>query len=445
MINSVAIPNSVELINITPYNPLISKCKIKVCWVGDNPNRNKSIITKEVAKELANSLPGSPIVGYYNENNGDFEQHNKIIELKDGKFRLKPTTQAYGFVDLSAKPWFEKFDDEGTIREYLVTEGWLWTEQFPECKRVVEKGNNQSMELSDIGLNAHWTKDGKGNNRFFIINEAIISKLCILGEDVEPCFEGAQIKVEFSMEDDFKVKLFSMMEEIKNMLNEGGSSMDNQVLDNEVVEKQDPAVDPVVEEVEPVVTEPEAQPEGEPATDFADNGEDEKDEDKKEVCPDCGKPISECECDKDDDDEDKPAQYNLEEIPEYVELQANYAALQAENETLSARVSELETANTSLAEFKAATEKVEKQKMIESFYMLSDEDKKDVVENIDTYSLSDIEAKLSVICVRNKVSFDLDDDNKDTGATVFNFNSGDLAGDLTPAWVKAIDDVAKQH
>jgi len=39
--------------------------------------------------------------------------------------------------------------------------------------------------------------------------------------------------------------------------------------------------------------------------------------------------------------------------------------------------------------------------------MLSDEQKKDCVDNIDTYSFDEIEAKLSVICVRNKVSFDL--------------------------------------
>ena len=36
-----------ELINVTPYNPLISKCQIKVCYVGEKPNRNKSIITKD--------------------------------------------------------------------------------------------------------------------------------------------------------------------------------------------------------------------------------------------------------------------------------------------------------------------------------------------------------------------------------------------------------------
>ena len=60
-----------EFINITPVNPLISKCQIKVCYVGDQPNRNRSIISKDVATKLANSIPGSPIVGYYNENIGE--------------------------------------------------------------------------------------------------------------------------------------------------------------------------------------------------------------------------------------------------------------------------------------------------------------------------------------------------------------------------------------
>ena len=61
---SIPINNTIEIINVTPVNPLISKCQIKVCYVGDEPNRNRSIITKEVATQLANSITGSPIVGY---------------------------------------------------------------------------------------------------------------------------------------------------------------------------------------------------------------------------------------------------------------------------------------------------------------------------------------------------------------------------------------------
>ena len=95
-----------EFINITPINPLISKCEIKVCYVSDDPNRNRSIITKDVAREMANSLPGSPIVGYYNEAKGDFEEHNRIIDISGGKIKIKDTTRPYGFVDLGTKVWF---------------------------------------------------------------------------------------------------------------------------------------------------------------------------------------------------------------------------------------------------------------------------------------------------------------------------------------------------
>jgi hypothetical protein len=92
-------------------------------------------------------------------------------------------------------------------REYLMTEGWLWTGQYPECRRILSKGNNQSMELDEDTLNATWSNDDNSNVQFFIINEAIISKLCTLGEENEPCFEGSQITapiIQFAFEPGFK-------------------------------------------------------------------------------------------------------------------------------------------------------------------------------------------------------------------------------------------------
>ena len=91
-----------------------------------------------------------------------------------------------------------------------------------------------------------------------------------------------------------------------------------------------------------------------------------------------------------------------------------------------------------LIEFKAKAERTQKEDMIKSFYMLSEEDKADVVANIDTYSLDDIEAKLSILCVRNKVSFNLDDDkDSNKGPMVYNLG-GSIEDDAsTPAWVKA--------
>ena len=90
-------------------------------------------------------------------------------------------------------------------------------------------------------------------------------------------------------------------------------------------------------------------------------------------------------------------------------------------------------------------EKEEKQKMIDGFYMLSDADKADVVANIDTYSLEDIEAKLSIICVRNKVSFNLDD-NKDEkkDPTTYALDGGIPSDETVPAWIKALRSVASE-
>ena len=441
----------IELINIIPFNPLISKCQIKVCWVGDEPNRNKSIISKSTAKEMANSLPGSPIVGYYNETAGDFEEHNKLIEISGGKITLKPTTQPYGFVDLGAKVWFQWFTDpDGVDREYLVTEGWLWTGQFPECQRVIDKGNNQSMELSEDEkyLDAYWSKDLKGNKQFFIINEAIISKLCILGEEFEPCFEGANItapKIEFSFEDSFKEQLFSMMTEIKNILNEGGANMGTEnntpVVEEPVVEE--PVVEtPVVEEPaavdpepvvkEPVVTEEPANEPVEPAAAPSAEFVKEDDDKKEEVCPECGKPLDECECEK-----EKKKEYVLEEIPEYVELQTKYAELETKMNELTSAHDALKIEHEALVAFKANVDKKEKEALINSFYMLSDELKKEVVDKIDEYSLEDIEAKLSIICVRNKVSFDLEE-NKKTDPISYSLNDEGSSNDNVPEWIKAI-------
>ena len=56
-----------------------------------------------------------------------------------------------------------------------------------------------------------------------------------------------------------------------------------------------------------------------------------------------------------------------------------------------------------LVEFKKSKEIEAKQAMIDSFYMLSEEDKKDVQDHIEEYSLDEIEGKLSVICVHNKL------------------------------------------
>ena len=67
--------------------------------------------------------------------------------------------------------------------------------------------------------------------------------------------------------------------------------------------------------------------------------------------------------------------------------------------------------------------------------MLSDEDKADVIKNKRQYSYDDIEAKLSVICVRNKVNFTNDNEDKQDQVITYSLNDDT---DNVPAWLKAV-------
>lgn len=440
---SIPVENSIEFINISEVSPLISKCQIKVCYVGEQPNRNKTVITREFAKEMAKGLPGSPIVGYFNEQAGDFEEHNKEVLVKDGKFAIVDTTKPYGFVPPNAKIWFQKFVDDGQVeREYLVTEGYIWTAAYPESQRIfTEDGNNQSMELYKDSVKGYWAGNINSDNRFFIFNEAIIEKLCILGEDFEPCFEGSQIKAQFSLEEEFsqlKNTMYSMMNELKEALNKGGSeTFMSQELNT-----------PVIEEQENTIVTIEENPTGEFVKD------DEKEEKKKEESQDNSEKEESKESEdksegekpedkKEDKEEDKKSKYILEEVVEYTELKAEYDALVEKYSALEQENANLQAEVQPLKEFKLEAEKQSKMEMINSFYMLSDEDKKDVIENINEYSLDDIEAKLAVICVRNKVSFSLEEEKAETEQMMFSLNDSQVSDD-TPEWLKAVRTVASE-
>ena len=545
----------IEVLEFEAINPLISKCQIKVCYVGDEPNRNYSVITKDVAREIGKTLPGCPIVGFFNENIGDFEEHNRMIDISNGKFDIIDTTRPYGFVPTNAKVWFQWFEDDGVAHEYLMTEGYIWTGQYPESQRIITHGNNQSMELDTETLDAYWTKDDNGKPKFFIINEAIISKLCILGEDCEPCFEGASItSVQFSLEDDFKQKLFSMMEKMQEILSkdEGGTpvfntyaveigcslmdaiyeylwakdlfeysiygiyedgdqkfvilrnrtdltyyrlnfsltedggfqpaeSLDKVTPDFKPAEnpqfapeelaayeaqfaasKEEKQKDPepaanfeLAAEEEPAVEESAAEPEEvvEPEVESeVESGVDPEPVQEEEPAVD-SEPVAEEEPAVVEDEKNK---YNLEEVVEYQELLEKYSTLEnkfnelnSTVENYNSQIAELNTQienltneKNQLVEFKVKIDREKKQELIDSFYMLSDDLKKDCVDNIDVYSLDDIEAKLSVICVRNKVSFDLDKpEEKDM---TFNLDSLEAEDVSLPAWVQRVQEVAKE-
>lgn len=414
---SILVNTPCELINVTPLNPLISRCQIKVCYLGKN--RNGSEISKEVAMEMANTLPGSPIVGFYNKSTEDFEEHNRKFEIVGGELRIEDPTRPYGFVDLNAQVWFQDYMDDGVVHTYLVTEGWLWTGQYPEAKRVLEKGNNQSMELDEDSLDGSWTIDNNSGMEFFIINEAIISKLCILGEDFEPCFEGAKIS-KFSLDRDFNQRIYSLMKEVRKL--KGGELS---VVDEKLKEFKEASE---LEEEEIIEQEPTIEEE------TAETGSEEAIETVDEIA----------EAETAETDVDESAQFSLEE---FQTLQESYSALEANFNELQEKFNTMEANYNVLVEFKNTKDREAKQAMIDSFYMLSDEDKKDVQDNIDNYSLDDIEAKLSVICVHNKLDMSEKEHQDVSAETAYSLNGTDLSEEEenVPAWLSLLRKAKKNE
>lgn len=466
MHQSIATIDKPEFINLQPLdiNPLMSSCEIKVFYVGKN--RNRSCITKDVAIEMSKTLRGAPIVGYYRKEDGDFTDHGDRVIMDDKGIQFECMTVPYGFVAPDAKVWFQKFEEvdefgNPIIRDYLMTTGYLWTGQFPECKLATQgNGRPHSMELDEDTLDGHWAEDYKTNMEFFIINDAIFSKLCILGENTEPCFEGStitspEISSTFSLDEKFKTTLFSMMKELKYALEGGKESMqeNEKILDNSneniIVENEEKiegtfsnvSDTPVEEKVEEVVEEAPAEPieevaeaaETEAATDFEKKEEDKEADSEKPKDEEIQKEEEEPSDEKKDDKYKVKKKCSLEE----------YEALSKSYEELIAQHNELQEKYSALVEYKNEIEKVEKEKLIDRFYMLSDEDTADVRENINAYSLDEIEQKLSVIYVRKSVDFSLDtkEEENDVKEEAITYALDNNFVSDVPAWISAVQNV----
>lgn len=396
--------DNIEFVNLSSsdISPEVSKCEIKVMYLGKN--RNGSYIDKDTALKMSKTLRCVPIVAAYNENKEDFGDHGEILHIEDGEIKFSCKTVPYGFVAPDAEVWFQKFDDtnefgETTTREYMMTTGYLWTGQYPELDKCINQGQGQSMEIDDV--DGHWATDSNGIE-FFIINDAIFTKLCILGDDVEPCFEGAsvtspEVSEHFSYNKEFSHTLFAMMNELKSALTKGGSMPKENVEINKDVESSEDSAEET----------------------FA------KEEEKKEDKEDSDSENKEDESDDDSDDkegEKKPEKKH--------ELENQVSKLSEQLKELTDKFTALEAEAEELRKFKAERIDADKDAMIAKYHMLSDEDKAEIIANKDKFTLGEIESKLALLYVQKNVNFDEEVDS--TPLTTFSLDDETIAEDADP-------------
>lgn len=457
---SVATIDAPEFINIKPFNPLISQCQIKVLYIGKN--RNGSYIDKNTAIQMANSLPCTPIVGAWRQDIEDFGDHGHVIKIEDGEVKFSVKTVPYGFVAPDARVWFQKFNDTDSFgnevtREYLMTTGYLWTGQYEEAISVVQEGKGQSMELDEGTLDGKWARDSKDGVEFFIINDALFSKLCILGDDVEPCFEGASITAvngEYSTDADFAYSLYSMIKELKDALAaEGGLNMPKNMPKSqneftqsaEAAESVESAAAESSESVDAAASEESSEEAAvgtveeavaEESHEVADEKMAEEEEGVEEVpSPATKSSLSEDSSEftdkkkedvpaapadkKKSDDEQHADDQKTEDAPigedgQSAEEDEKKKVPPAKNSLADdgAIMKELEE----LRAFKLKIENERKDAVINKYHMLSDEDKAEVIAHKSEYSVEQIDEKLALVYVRKNVNFDTVDGKPDVEA-----------------------------
>lgn len=397
------IPSTIdfEIINIEPMNDYISECEIKVFYHGRN--RNGSYISKAVGNQIANSLPRAPIVALYNEQIDDYMDHGEEIVINKEGIKFIKKTVPYGAVDKDTPAVWKKFiDSKGIEREYLVVRGFLWTGRYPHLKQILEKPKGLSMELFEESIDGYWAKLDNEEDEIFIFNEASVSALCILGDDVEPCFEDASIgkpEILYSLKkDEFKQEFNRFMFELNKVLNhENNAKGGRMTVKNENEEVK-------VKETEEIQSIEEEKLE----TEFEDAIETVEEEvlETEEV---------------------------EKEFTEKVEEDARLEDLQKKYELLNEEFTKLKEKYDILMEEKNARELLEKENICNKFSILGEEVLKDFKENLSNYTAEELEKELSVIAFRKGISFNLlnEKDAIVTAAPIKNIKD-------VPAWVKAV-------
>lgn len=163
------------------YSDTISRGRCRVFYKGRN--RNGTYITDEFAEKLIKSAPYTPVKGIYEVD--DYTDHGK--KRSEGRI--------YGIVPMDHNfAWEKHVDSDGIEREYACFDVLYYTALYKEAGEI--DGKSESMELFRDTIKGDWKIiDGK---KTYVFTDGCFLGLQALGDDVEPCFEGASF---YSLED----------------------------------------------------------------------------------------------------------------------------------------------------------------------------------------------------------------------------------------------------
>lgn len=181
-------------------NDVLTKARCRIFY--KLANRNGTYITEDFANELISTLHYVPVKGIFED--GDYTDHGTA--RNEGRiYGIVPETNNFA--------WEPHIDEDGVERVYACTDVYIYSALYPEASKIV--GKSLSMELYEPSLQYHM--DYIGGARYAVFDHGSFLGLQVLGDDVEPCFEGASF---FSLQQSIE----DAVRKIKEYSNIGGKS-----------------------------------------------------------------------------------------------------------------------------------------------------------------------------------------------------------------------------
>lgn len=195
--------------NLEKYNETISKGRCRIFY--KYGNRNGTYITDEFAEQLLSTIPYAPVKGIYEGEEGDYSDHGTA----------RNQGRIYGIVPENPNlAWEDHLDEDGITRTYACVDVLVFTGLYTEAKAIV--GKSQSMEIYPPSIKGAWKIiNGK---KYYVFEAGHFLGLQILGDTVEPCFEGAAF---FALYQDLKKMVDQIQEYNLNGHNGGNIKMLN--------------------------------------------------------------------------------------------------------------------------------------------------------------------------------------------------------------------------
>lgn len=190
---------------------------LRICYTG--ANRNQSYIAKKTIEDAIPTMYNCPVVCNYNIEDDTIGGHDVDIVKTNNGMRLINLTDAVGVVPSNAKYYWETISDGGVDHEYLCVEVILW-KRSPVYSKIKRDGIvSQSMEIT--------VKSGSTIDGIYQIDKFIFTAFCLLGDDVEPCFESASLEM-FSLHQ-YKTQFSLMMRDFRECFSQVNTSYEDDI------------------------------------------------------------------------------------------------------------------------------------------------------------------------------------------------------------------------